>query len=55
MITYSIKLKVEGNGSIICTTERANSAAEAEQKVLERHHRLHKGKEITIIQISPPQ
>jgi hypothetical protein len=55
MTTYSIKLTVEGNGSIVNTTERTNNAEEARQKVLERFGRLHPGKEITIIAINPPQ
>jgi hypothetical protein len=55
MTTYSITLKIEGNGSMVATTERADSAAEAEQKVLERFGRLHRGKNITVISIKPPQ
>ena len=55
MKTYNFKLKVEGSDSIVNTTERANNAEEAQQKVLERYGRLYKGKTISIISINPPQ
>lgn len=53
MPTYTIMLRVEDNDSIVSTTEKADSAAEAKQKAQERFSKLHKGKVITIIKTNP--
>jgi hypothetical protein len=57
METYNFKLKIEGNDSIVLTTEKADNAYEAKQKVLERYGRLYREseKEITIISVDPSE
>jgi hypothetical protein len=55
MKAYNFKLKIEGQDSQVSTTERAENATEAEQKVLERFGRLYKGKDITIIYMNPKE
>jgi hypothetical protein len=52
---YNFKLKIEGQGSPVATTERAENAVEAEQKVRERYGRLYNGKAITIIYMNPKE